>query len=285
MTLNQKHTTIISIVIFLGFLTLFAYTSSRRHEVPVPIVTNNTASTTNNTATSSEQSIPQGAAPATEVHAPGTTVSEQSRAPAAVTSVATTTEIVRSQFPWKRAIATVFWVGEGETADNDYINNRASAWDENWQQSFGGFDDPDKRCGYQPCAFTPKQNPFYIALPYIERNEDDTVKASARTIPWYSDALFVKGTLIKDHWVEVKTGGTSCYAQWEDVGPFETDDFAYVFGSASTPKNIFDAAAGIDLSPAMRDCLKVGDVSTVEWRFVDVAKVPNGPWIKVTRTP
>jgi hypothetical protein len=285
MILTKKHIIILSTIVFLAFLGYFVYATKPQGSALEVNHLGVTATTTSELLETSPatidatniQQVTHGVAPAstetlTPIQAPTHALVSSSTPSASV-------------FPWKRAIATVFWVGEGETSDNDYINNRASAWDENWQQSFGGLDDPDKRCGYRPCAFVPKQNPFYIALPYIERNEDDTVKNSAKTIPWYTDALFAKGTLVKDHWVEVRSNGTSCYAQWEDVGPFETDDFAYVFGTGSVAKNTFDAKAGIDLSPAMRDCLHVEDVSTVEWRFVDTSKIPDGPWLKVTRTP
>src|SRR5258708_7214112 len=61
--------------------------------------------------------------------------------------------------------ATVFWVGEpignGSSADNSQ-----SAWDDDWLGHFGGFDDPQDRNGYQPAAFTPRENPFYFDLPY-----------------------------------------------------------------------------------------------------------------------
>src|SRR5438874_2455120 len=67
---------------------------------------------------------------------------------------------------WKPAIATVFWVGEGPTADNGFIANVKNAWDGEWQAHYGGVDDPHDRCGYWPCSFRPRENPFYIALPY-----------------------------------------------------------------------------------------------------------------------
>lgn len=190
----------------------------------------------------------------------------------------TTEPSVRTSSPtWKEAIATVFWVGEGETADNSYIHNRASAWDEDWVGTFGGVDDPDKRCGYAPCGFTPQQSPFYVALPYLEYTYDG-YKKNARDIPWYTKDALEADTLVHGHWVAVQRGTTVCYGQWRDTGPYETDDFAYVFGSATTPRNKVGVSAGIDLSPAMRDCLGVGDVSTVEWRFVDESEVPRGPW-------
>jgi hypothetical protein len=177
---------------------------------------------------------------------------------------------------WKAAIATVFWVGEGATADNDYIQNSESAWDEQWATHFGGVDDPDKRCGFKPCVFTPKENAFYVALPYNDLDDNGDKKSSSTVVPWHTTS--VKSDL-KNHWVEVSyKNGASCYGQWQDVGPYYETDSAYVFGTAAKPKNTFDAKAGIDLSPAMRDCLKVGDISNVTWRFVNASKVPTGPW-------
>jgi len=181
--------------------------------------------------------------------------------------------------PWKQATATVFWVGEDETTDNGFIHNRASAWDPDWEASFGGVDTPEERCGYHPCAFTPNENPFYIALPYNDMRNRGTRKNNTHLIPWNdSDAT---STLLKDRWVEVKVGPRSCFGQWEDVGPFETNDIEYVFGDAAWPANETGTGAGIDLSPAMRDCLSLGDVAEVEWRHVDAAAVPRGPWTEI----
>jgi hypothetical protein len=185
---------------------------------------------------------------------------------------------------WKSAIATVFWVGEEASEDNGYIPNAGSAWDQNWLAHYGGVDDPNHRCGYEPCAFTPKENPFYVALPYDDMTEGGATKASAAIIPW-----FVKRgskSILKNRWIAVRANDRTCYAQWQDVGPFVTDDAAYVFGTATEPKNRQIAGAGIDLSPAMRDCLQVEAVSRVSWRHVEDKDVPSGPWRKtVTRRP
>jgi hypothetical protein len=35
------------------------------------------------------------------------------------------------------------------------------------------------------------------------------------------------------------------------VGPFEVDDFDYVFGATPNPRNTFDVKAGLDVSPAV----------------------------------
>ena len=183
---------------------------------------------------------------------------------------------------WKKAIATVFWAGEGATSDNGYIQNAESAWDEGWAAHFGGVDDPDKRCGSKPCTFTPKENPFYIALPYNDLDDNGDKKSDATRIPW-SDPGAEKSVL-KNRWVEVSVAGKSCFGQWQDVGPFYEDDIAYVFGAAPAPKNTYGEKAGIDLSPAMRDCLGVGDSSEVLWKHVEAKDVPAGPWKEVITT-
>ena len=183
---------------------------------------------------------------------------------------------------WKPARATVFWVGEGEDDDNGFIHNRSSAWDVDWEKHFGGYDDPECRNGYHPCGFIPKENPFYVALPYNDLNEDGTHKRDPRLPPgrheqWVSD--------LKDRWIAVRSGGKTCYAQWEDVGPFGEDDIEYVFGDSVVPLNQRGAQAGIDLSPAMRDCLGVDGLSDVEWGHVDAGDVPDGPWRETLTRP
>jgi hypothetical protein len=50
------------------------------------------------------------------------------------------------------------------------------------------------------------------------------------------------------------------------------------------PKNKLIKAAGIDLSPAVRDCLHVEPVANVSWRHVDDQDVPDGPWRKTVTT-
>lgn len=185
---------------------------------------------------------------------------------------------------WKSARATVFWVGEAETEDNDHIANHKSAWDAKWAEHFGGIDDAEDRCGFAPCGFKPKENPFYVALPYDDMEEDGSRKARNGFIPWNNPEA--KQSLLKNRWIAVRANGITCYAQWQDVGPFENDDRDYVFGAAAQPKNTKGVRAGIDLSPAVRDCLKVGGIADVKWRHVERHEVPDGPWKKtVTKRP
>lgn len=186
------------------------------------------------------------------------------------------------EISWKRGVATVFWVGEGETGENDYISNVQSAWDGRWMEHFGGVDDPDNRCGFQSCAFEPRENPFYVALPYNDIDERGRRKANATRIPW--NVVSEKKSVLKNRWIEVRHDGKSCFGQWEDVGPFEEDDVEYVFGDAKTPHNTFGEKAGIDLSPALADCLGVDGSDDVQWRHVEFENVPSGGWTKIITT-
>jgi hypothetical protein len=82
----------------------------------------------------------------------------------------------------------------------------------------------------------------------------------------------------KGHWLEVRHGLRTCYAQWEDVGPFCTDSPAYVFGDERPSPNA-NYGAGIDVSPAVRDYLRLGSLDLVNWRFVEQNDVVPGPWL------
>ncbi len=187
-----------------------------------------------------------------------------------------------ARYPWKLDIvATVFWVGEQPT-ENNPTPNHMSSWDTEWMKNFGGYDDPDRANrtdNFTPIGFTPKQNPFYIALPYNDVVDYNTTKSSAKNrIPWFKQKFSREGkSVLKGVWLAIRYGNRICYAQWEDCGPFETDDVDYVFGS-SRPRNTSNNGAGIDVSPAVRDYLGMPSMSRCDWRFVDVSEVPAGPW-------
>ena len=92
---------------------------------------------------------------------------------------------------FKSTVTTLFWVGEPSDADNAFIPNDVSYWDQDWQASYGGVDDPDRRNGYWPADFTPRENPFYVALPYgeFEALRGNELKPDAQDIPWYHRGL------------------------------------------------------------------------------------------------
>ena len=185
----------------------------------------------------------------------------------------------RAGADWKRnVVSTVFWVGELPTEHNPTPNTQ-SAWDQNWLANFGGYDDPEQRDGSLPAGFTPKLNPFYVALPYNDVTQSGTHRPEAsEVIPWFWESYRGDGiSVCKDRWVAIHHEGRVCYAQWEDVGPFEVDHWQYVFGKEA-PRPNRNGGAGIDLSPAVRDFLKLRSGATVEWRFAEDREVPGGPW-------
>lgn len=178
---------------------------------------------------------------------------------------------------------TVFWIGEDAGPANGGIANQDSAWDECWLESYGGVDTPADRNGYLPAGFTPAENPFYVALPYNDLNRDGVRKPQASIrVPWAATAAVAEDqSLLKNRWVEVVRDGTACYGQWEDVGPFGENDARYVFGSAQ-PRSGRNRHAGLDVSPALRDCLGIEDgLARTAWRFVEAAAVPAGPWKQI----
>jgi hypothetical protein len=192
-----------------------------------------------------------------------------------------------TRFPWKIGItATIFWVGEEPGPNNPTPNNKSS-WDVAWEKNFGGYDDPDiskRNRNYCPEAFVPLENPFYIALPYNDVAGYGKHKPEApRVIPWFRERYTGPGkTVLKGQWIAIRYAGRTCFAQWEDCGPFVTDDYNYVFGK-SPPKNTKNKAAGIDLSPACRDYLRLRSGARVDWRFVSLQEVTDGPWCRYGR--
>ncbi len=176
---------------------------------------------------------------------------------------------------------TIFWIGESAASDNGYISNTASAWDDFWLKDFGGIDDPNNRNGSLPAGFTPKENPFYFALPYDDFDSTGKRKADASMIYWYGKtSLTNTESILKNHWIKITKGIKTAYAQWEDVGPTNTDDLGYVFGSHQ-PQYI---KSGLDVSPAVRDLLGLSDVDKTYWQFVNDTQIPVGPWNQIITT-
>jgi hypothetical protein len=184
------------------------------------------------------------------------------------------------RFPWKKEIVTTtFWIGEKPTANNP-VPNRSSSWDGNWTKNYGGYDDPEKRNGFLPAKFTPRQNPFYVALPYNDKSTNGHRPEAPRVVPWFKEAYQGPGvSTCKGRWIAIRKGNKVAYAQWEDAGPFRTDHWQYVFGN-ERPKPNLNKGAGLDVSPAVRDFLGMVDTDVTDWKFVDFSEVPPGPWAK-----
>ena len=183
-------------------------------------------------------------------------------------------------YPWRRSIVTtIFWIGERPRGNNPVPNSRSS-WDRYWYYNYGGYDNPDpgSRRNFIPIHFVPHQNPFYFALPYNDIQGGHTKYEASRVIPWFKQAFARDGqSVLKDRWIAVQHGNKVCYAQWEDCGPFRTDDWRYVFGK-ERPRPNLNQGAGLDVSPAVRDYLGLGVKDPCDWKFVEFREVPPGPW-------
>jgi len=184
------------------------------------------------------------------------------------------------RYPWRRQIVTtVFWIGE-KPSENNPVPNKASSWDKEWSKSYGGLDDPNRanRRNYIPAKFTPRQNPFYCALPYNDKAKTGHRPEASRVVPWFNEGYQGPDVSVcKDRWVAIRKGNKTVYAQWEDAGPFRTDHWQYVFGD-ERPKPNLNKGAGLDVSPAVRDYLGLSDTDVTDWQFVDFKDVPRGPW-------
>jgi hypothetical protein len=184
------------------------------------------------------------------------------------------------RYPWKKSIVTtIFWIGE-QPSGNNPVPNRTSSWDKDWTKNYGGFDDPNpaRRSNYIPVKFTPRQNPFYCALPYNDKAHTGHRPEAPGVVPWFKEAY--QGPAIstcKDRWIAIRKGNRTVYAQWEDAGPFRTDHWQYVFGN-ERPKPNLNKGAGLDVSPAVRDYLGLNETDVTDWRFVEFSEVPRGPW-------
>lgn len=175
--------------------------------------------------------------------------------------------------------ATVFWVGERATAENDFISNTESYWQDDWVKSYGGVDEPDERCDYRPCDFKPLENPFYFALPYGEYTAEGQPKPEEelRRVPWYNGLPQKDQSILKNRWIKITYRDATTFAQWEDVGPFGENDIGYVFGDDPPA----ESRAGLDISPATAQYLGIEGRGKVSWQFVDEQNVPSGPWREI----
>ena len=184
---------------------------------------------------------------------------------------------VAPKYPWRKSIpTTIFWIGESPS-ENNPTPNHASSWDTQWQLRYGGFDDPgreNRTWDFRPKAFTPGLNPFYVALPF----NDMTNPELAKKIPWYKErkAQGAK-SVCQSVWIAIKSGNKTCFAQWEDCGPFTTSDHSYVF-EGKPPVNRENGGAGLDVSPAVRDFLGISSGAICDWRFCSYTEVTDGPW-------
>lgn len=223
-----------------------------------------------------------------------------------VTGQAPATPKVRS-YPWHtQIVATTFWVGEIFDPDAEDGSQMMSTYNADWYADYGGCDGvrvaktckTERRTAaqhYFPTAMTPRENPFYLDLPYDDVNDEVGFASRGRVIPWAQEAGYRKlvkdrgASLMKNRWVRLRKGERICYGQIEDAGPGKYHDARYVFGDDdSRPANRRYNGAGMDVSPALNGCLGFaeldGDADLVDWQFVEASQVPDGPWKRLVTT-
>lgn len=238
-------------------------------------------------------------------------------------------------YPWHtRIVATTFWVGEifrSDLADGSQV---CSTYDRNWAfrwsgvnkgrvprdaagcagSIYGGCDGITNRAGtrcrterrtrangFFPTRIRPRENPFYLDLPYDDLNDRIGFRRRCDVVPWAQDRRY-RGhcrdrsfSYMKNRWVEIEgPNGRRCYGQIQDAGPSHGrlyHDAAYVFGSRDRrPRQRKFNNAGMDVSPALNGCLGFRDLDgqrdRVDWRFIEARDVPAGPWRRViTKSP
>jgi hypothetical protein len=212
-----------------------------------------------------------------------------------------------STYPWHtNIISTTFWVGEIFNPNASDGSQVYSTYDDDWEAHFGGCDGivSSNKCStqkrvatnnYFPTAITPKENPFYLDLPYDDINDKTAFAARGTQVPWANEAPYAghakdqSVSFMKNRWVKIQKGSAVCYGQIEDAGPGQYHDAAYVFGTNDArPANKDFNNAGMDVSPALNGCLGFaeldGEDDLVSWQFVDAADVPAGPWSVLVTT-
>ena len=203
-------------------------------------------------------------------------------------------------------VATTFWVGEVVDPTASDGSQVVSAYDSDWMDHYGGCDGIQRgdvctteprtaENGFFPTHMVPKENPFYLDLPFDDLNDPIAFAQRNRVVPWADDPGYAgHGTdrsfsYLKNRWVEISNDSTTCYGQIQDAGPGEYHDAEYVFGNQDArPANRKFNGAGMDVSPALNGCLGFqqlnGNHDVVDWRFVDAQDVPPGPWKRIVTT-
>ena len=91
---------------------------------------------------------------------------------------AETVVLRRRKTEFKSTMTTLFWVGEPSDAENAFIANDVSYWDKDWQLSYSGVDDPDRRKGYWPADFRPEETPSMLRCRSASLNRPAAISSS-----------------------------------------------------------------------------------------------------------
>lgn len=142
--------------------------------------------------------------------------------------------------------------------------------------AFGGVDGPSD------------PNAAILGPQDIARDENGPIPGARQRSPWRDEQVADDESQFLAQWVKVwpvDEPGRPAFVQWFDTGPYEEQDYEYVFGDGTQrPANEANRSsenlgAGIDFSPAAAIYLgAAGGSGTFSWSFIDAADVPDGPW-------
>ena len=150
-------------------------------------------------------------------------------------------------------------------------------------RKYGGYDDPNpsRRQNYVPVKFTPRQNPFYCALPYNDKAREGHRPEAPKV------SSLVQGGL----------PGSRCFRLQGSMGrdPQRQPDRLCPVGRCRAISNrslgirLRQRAAKTDLQPRCRArCFTrrarlswLQDTDVTDWKFVEFSEVPPGPWAKL----
>ena len=134
-----------------------------------------------------------------------------------------------------RIVATTFWIGEIFDPNAPDGSQVISTYDSHWMQHYGGCDGvvvsgtcrTERRAagnGFFPTRMTPRENPFYLDLPFDDLNDPTAFSRRAQVIPWAQDPGYSGRagdpafSYMKNRWVKLMRNGRTCYGQVEDAG-------------------------------------------------------------------
>src|SRR5438552_726561 len=92
-----------------------------------------------------------------------------------------------------------------------------------------------------PKVFGDEQStsPYDYAMPCKKVPHGQFKPEAPLVIHWFKQAYTGQGESVCRHrWITIRKGNRTCYAQWEDCGPFRTDHFQYVFGNERPKPNL-----------------------------------------------
>jgi len=160
----------------------------------------------------------------------------------------------------------------------------------NWTGNYGGLDNPDSSTRpqrYSGGVYPPPESLLLCACRTTMSMHGQFKPEAPLVIPWFKQAYTGPGqSVCKDRWVAIRKENRTCYAQWEDCGPFRTDHFQYVFQNERPKPNLNDGGWVGCFLPQSAITSDSNATDTTDWQFCPrrgmCLRVPGGATAKTT---